>query len=412
MKHRIKTALAALLLPVLVAVLVLKFGFGRTDQVPTGTTLEQESFLDSAIEFFGGEPEEVRRLREMPLTDTEEGYYEYYFTQLSDEEKRCYREMLAGIRSRNEQFYLTLSGNAVNHVYNALLKDHPELFWVHNREHVYKTTYEGRDYSRFTPGYTYTGEEMSSISASMEAAFQQVSALVPDGASDYEIVKTVYTYLIDTTEYVASEDDQNIAGVFWRRQAVCAGYARAVKYLLDRFGIPCVYVEGEAGNSSEGHAWNIVEIDGLNYYVDTTNGDQPDFLEGTDVMLAEHKTTVIDYLCPFPEEYETCYTPEAEFDVPACYAHDKNFYVLNNACFDVYDWNAVYALCRLRIDNNAAVIRFKFSNQEAFDAALADWNEGSTTQEVAQYYMQRNGLQQVEYHCGVLDNFKTLYYIF
>ena len=31
--------------------------------------------------------------------------------------------------------------------------------------------------------------------------------------------KTVYTYLIDTTEYVSSDHDQNLAGVFWKKQA-------------------------------------------------------------------------------------------------------------------------------------------------------------------------------------------------
>ena len=88
---------------------------------------------------------------------------------------------------------------------------------------------------------------------------------------------TVYTYVIDNTEYVISDDDQSIAGAFWKKQAVCAGYAGAVQYLLERLDIPCIYVEGDAANSTQGHAWNIVELNGQYYYVDATNGDQPDF---------------------------------------------------------------------------------------------------------------------------------------
>ena len=117
-------------------------------------------------------------------------------------------------------------------MYHAVLKDHPELFWVHNREKVYKTTYSGRDYCQFSPGYTYTEEQRQEITQAMENAYQEVLSQIPDGADDYTKVMTVYTYVIDNTEYVISDDDQSIAGAFWKKQAVCAGYAGAVQYPL------------------------------------------------------------------------------------------------------------------------------------------------------------------------------------
>ena len=118
-------------------------------------------------------------------------------------------------------------------MYHAVLKDHPELFWVHNREKVYKTTYSGRDYCHFSPGYTYTEAQRQEIMQAMENAYQEVLSQIPDGADDYTKVMTVYTYVIDNTEYVISDDDQSIAGDFWKKQAICAGYAGAVQYLLD-----------------------------------------------------------------------------------------------------------------------------------------------------------------------------------
>ncbi len=81
-------------------------------------------------------------------------------------------------------------------------------------------------------------------------------------------------------EYQTGEDDQSIAGVFWKKSAVCAGYAGAVQYLLERLDIPCIYVDGSTKGSTEGHAWDIVKIGQEYYYVDATNGDQPDFLNG------------------------------------------------------------------------------------------------------------------------------------
>ena len=378
--------------------------------VRAGTLDQIRSIAKSVL---SGEPEEVEELRQMEVAQSEEGHQEYYFKQLNEEEQRVYRELLKGIRAREKDFYLILSqDDSIDRCYHAVLKDHPEIFWVHNHEKIYKTTYSDSDYCTFTPGYIYTESEISEIQNAMEAGFQEVSSLIPADASDYEKVRIVYTYVIDNTQYQASDDDQSIAGVFWKKEAVCAGYAGAVQYLLERIGVPCIYVDGSTQGSTEGHAWNIVKLDGEYYYVDATNGDQPDFLNGNAAQLEEHKTIIYDYLCPFPEEYEKKYIRSEELTVPDCTAKDMNFYVLNQGCFDGYDWENIYDYCKMRLDNGAAVVRFKFSNQEAFAAACNELLDNGEVQNVAQYYMKQNGLGQVEYHYGLLDNFYTIYLIF
>ena len=320
-----------------------------------------------AKSIISGEPKEVEELRQMEVAQSEEGHQEYYFKQLTEEEQRVYRELLKGIRAREKEFYLTISDDdSIDRSYHAVLKDHPEIFWVHNREKIYKTTYSDSDYCVFTPGYTYTDSEIDEIQTAMEQSFQEVRALIPEDAGDYEKVRIVYTYVIDHTQYQTGEDDQSIAGVFWKKSAVCAGYAGAVQYLLERLDIPCIYVDGSTKGSTEGHAWDIVKIGQEYYYVDATNGDQPDFLNGDAAQLEEHKTIIYDYLCPFPEEYEKTYTPSEELTVPACTAKDLDFYVLNQGYFEDYSWQDIYDYCKMRLDNGAAVVRFKFGSQEAF----------------------------------------------
>lgn len=364
-----------------------------------------------AKSIISGEPKEVEELRQMEVAQSEEGHQEYYFKQLTEEEQRVYRELLKGIRVREKEFYLTISDDdSIDRSYHAVLKDHPEIFWVHNREKIYKTTYSDSDYCVFTPGYTYTDGEIDEIQTAMEQSFQEVRALIPEDASDYEKVRIVYTYVIDHTQYQTGEDDQSIAGVFWKKSAVCAGYAGAVQYLLERLDIPCIYVDGSTKGSTEGHAWDIVKIGQEYYYVDATNGDQPDFLNGDAAQLEEHKTIIYDYLCPFPEEYEKTYTPSEELTVPACTAKDLDFYVLNQGYFEDYSWQDIYDYCKMRLDNGAAVVRFKFGSQEAFSEACQELLDDGVVQNVAQYYMKLHGLGQVEYHYGVMDNF--LYHIF
>lgn len=360
-----------------------------------------------------GEPKEVEELRQMEVAQSEEGHQEYYFKQLTEEEQRVYRELLKGIRAREKEFYLTISDDdSIDRSYHAVLKDHPEIFWVHNREKIYKTTYSDSDYCVFTPGYTYTDSEIDEIQTAMEQSFQEVRALIPEDAGDYEKIRIVYTYVIDHTQYQTGEDDQSIAGVFWKKSAVCAGYAGAVQYLLERLDIPCIYVDGSTKGSTEGHAWDIVKIGQAYYYVDATNGDQPDFLNGDAAQLEEHKTIIYDYLCPFPEEYEKTYTPSEELTVPACTARDLDFYVLNQGYFEDYSWQDIYDYCKMRLDNGAAVVRFKFGGQEAFSEACQELLDDGVVQNVAQYYMKLHGLGQVEYHYGVMDNFYTIYFIF
>lgn len=366
-----------------------------------------------AKSIISGEPKEVEELRQMEVAQSEEGHQEYYFKQLTEEEQRLYRELLKGIRAREKEFYLTISDDdSIDRSYHAVLKDHPEIFWVHNREKIYKTTYSDSDYCVFTPGYTYTDSEIDEIQTAMEQSFQEVRALIPEDAGDYEKVRIVYTYVIDHTQYQTGEDDQSIAGVFWKKSAVCAGYAGAVQYLLERLDIPCIYVDGSTKGSTEGHAWDIVKIGQEYYYVDATNGDQPDFLNGDAAQLEEHKTIIYDYLCPFPEEYEKTYTPSEELTVPACTAKDLDFYVLNQGYFEDYSWQDIYDYCKMRLDNGAAVVRFKFGSQEAFSEACQELLDDGVVQNVAQYYMKLHGLGQVEYHYGVMDNFYTIYFIF
>ena len=93
--------------------------------------------------------------------------------------------------------------------------------------------------------------------------------------SDYEKVKTVYDEILNHTQYKdVAKNNQNILSLFLGHKTVCAGYAKGMKYLLDKLGIECsVLMVHDREDEDQGHVLNLVKMDGESYYIDATYGD-------------------------------------------------------------------------------------------------------------------------------------------
>ena len=107
------------------------------------------------------------------------------------------------------------------------------------------------------------------------------------GYTDYVKVKEVHNWLIKAIEYDTNEttiEPYSIYGALTQGKAVCEGYARSFKYIMDELEIPCVLVSGTATNSNgitEAHAWNYVLLNGDWYAIDVTWDDPIIIGEGT-----------------------------------------------------------------------------------------------------------------------------------
>ncbi len=108
-----------------------------------------------------------------------------------------------------------------------------------------------------------------------------------EGFTDYVKVKEVHNWLIKAIEYDTNEttiEPYSIYGALTQGKAVCEGYARSFKYIMDELEIPCVLVSGTATNSNgitESHAWNYVLLNGDWYAIDVTWDDPIIIGEGT-----------------------------------------------------------------------------------------------------------------------------------
>ncbi|SDB50628.1 leucine-rich repeat protein [Butyrivibrio sp. INlla16] len=71
-----------------------------------------------------------------------------------------------------------------------------------------------------------------------------------------------------------------------KNKAMCLGYARTYKKILDNLKVPCIIVSGRVGY--EGHAWNMVKLNGKWYNVDVT-WDDPDRNNDQGQLWIEYK---------------------------------------------------------------------------------------------------------------------------
>ena len=89
--------------------------------------------------------------------------------------------------------------------------------------------------------------------------------------TDKEKVKYVYNWIGENAEYdrifTTSSKNQTIYNVFVNHNAVCAGFAKAAQVIFQAIGIQSYIIRGDTTGP---HMWNIVEVDGENYYFDST----------------------------------------------------------------------------------------------------------------------------------------------
>ena len=116
-----------------------------------------------------------------------------------------------------------------------------------------------------------------------------------------------------------------------------------------------------------------------------------------------------DYLAPFPGEYSQICWPDEEFALPVCSAVDYNYYVLNGNCFSSYEWETLYNYFTAQLSQGAHLLRVKFTDPASYQAAYTDMIENGRIEELVRYYMNLQGIPQVEYHYSNMDDLLTLY---
>ena len=198
-------------------------------------------------------------------------FYPYY-AMLDAKGQHLYRQIFANANAFNGAFVPVeaVPVSEIKNVIMAVYNDHPELFWL-NTAFVCKYD-KNKICAELELEFNITQEDFPETSTQFYNTVNTMLSQVQN-LSDYEKEKRVHDLLIDMITYDKGADmNQSAYSALVEGKSVCAGYARAYQYLMQRLGIPCYYCTGFAG---EDHAWNIVALDDGYYNVDVTWDDTP-----------------------------------------------------------------------------------------------------------------------------------------
>lgn len=200
-------------------------------------------------------------------TDTER----YGYSTLTNEEKKLYDDIVNGIEGLRykiceEDAY---SVEEWTKIYGMVYNQEPRLFYMNSKVKVGKLFYT-----------TKSSEAINKMQKEIDAVADKLVNEAAGKASTFEKLKVFHDYLVLNSSFEFSEGDMSYNASIYNAfgsgepqgNIQCNGYAKAMQYLCDKAGIVSMVVTGETPEGAS-HAWNVVDVDGKWYNLDSTWDD-------------------------------------------------------------------------------------------------------------------------------------------
>lgn len=234
--------------------------------------------------------------------------------------------MYAYYSSFSPKFEIQYKGNTqrieqiVEEAYNNAI-ERDDYVYGHVSKHSIRYEYGRNKATIFgEQSYLMTPEQAAFVEMNVQEIINKISK---DSMTEVEKVRAVNDYIVANTAYTdqTNSSPHSAYTVLAEHGGVCQGYALLAHSMLQKLGIETKYIVGYVGK--EGHAWNLVKLDGQWYHLDTTwNDPVPDrkgairyqyFLVDDRTMAKDHTWIAEDY----PKATSTMYSYYHDIDFPA-----------------------------------------------------------------------------------------------
>ncbi len=244
----------------------------------------------------------------------------------------AYDQISAGIEKSAESINVydgvhPITKDEIICVFNAYRYDRTEHFWLGNTYTISSTV---TSVVSLRPSYIMSGDELNAAQSEFDAAVSELLLLVDGQMSEFERELVLHDALAERIVYTLDAPNaHNAYGALVEGEAVCEGYAEALAYLLFKSGIQSFIATGSSLNPStgepEGHAWNIVRIDGEYYHTDLTWNDQGEnlfhaYFNVTDARISEDHNL-----------------DSALYALPECNSSSANYFSVKEGALSSYD---------------------------------------------------------------------------
>jgi hypothetical protein len=127
----------------------------------------------------------------------------------------------------------------------------------------------------FTITYLENKTQTSYVTTQVQKILKEI---IKPAMNDFQKEKAIHDYVVSHIAYDTNLVNYSAYAALTKGKTVCQGFALLTYRMLDEVGITNRIVEGYAGGRS--HAWNLVQIEGNWYQLDTTWDDPVPFVKG------------------------------------------------------------------------------------------------------------------------------------
>jgi hypothetical protein len=267
----------------------------------------------------------------------------YYYNTLTDNQKKIYVSVANAVKNLNTNFELigyeyideeTASKDIEVGVYKFLL-DHPEVFYTNDKYMISTTTnIFGTKINLILEYLVSSHEELNYKISEVNKNIDKVLSNVKDRNSEFYTELGIHDYIAKNTKYYDYEniDDipincHNIYGTLVENSAVCDGFAKSMKLILNRCGIESIVVTGDLKNES--HAWNLVKINNNWYNLDLTSNKS--------IKNDVNSYVIHSYFNITDELLSKSHTFDEKEILPKCESTEMYYYIVKNKVINSTD---------------------------------------------------------------------------